>query len=212
MTLRTTDGTQLAFDWMGSDFQCTEIKDRNGNFITINYNEFGRISTILDTLKRTINFNYSANSLSSITQTWTVDGSPVTHTWASFAYRNPDLTIQTNFTGLTNVGPQNGSTLKVLSQVTLNDGSSFTFDYTSWGQVWKISNFATDGHLRNYRSYNLPLDQTIAQTDCPRFTERRDWARNWNGDTNGVPATNEETITGFAAPSATSWTMPDGTA
>jgi YD repeat-containing protein len=212
MTLRTTDGAQLSFDWMGSDFQCTEIKDRNGNFITINYNELGRISTIVDTLKRTINFNYSANNLSSITQTWTVNGSPVTHTWASFAYRNPDLPIQTNFQGLTNVGPQNGSTLKVLSQVTVNDGSSFTFAYTSWGQVWKISNFATDGHLRNYRSYNLPLDQTTAQTDCPRFTERRNWARNWNGDMNGLPSSSEETVSSFAVPGATSWTMPDGTA
>ncbi|HET6889937.1 MAG TPA: lamin tail domain-containing protein, partial [Pyrinomonadaceae bacterium] len=213
MTLRTTDGTQLSFDWMGSDFQCTEIKDRNGNFITINYNEFGKIATIVDTLNRTINFNYENNYLSSIKQTWTVNGGTQQHTWASFFYRNPDLTIQTSFQGLTNVGPQNGSTLKVLSQVTVNDGSSFTFDYTSWGQVWKISHFAIDGTtLLNYRSYNLPLDSSTGQTDCPRFTQRLAWARDWNGDTNGVPAANEESPTGFAAPSATNWTMPDGTA
>lgn len=212
MTLSTTDGTQLLYDWQGSDFQCTEIKDRNGNFITINYNEFGRIDTIVDTLNRTIRFNYDGSeSLISITQDWTVNGAPQQHTWASFVYRNPDLPIQVNFPGLINVGPQTGSTLKVLSEVTLNDGSRFNFDYTSWGQVWKISNFAADGHLLNYRSYNLPLDGNTAQSDCPRFTERRDWARNWNGDTNGVPASNEESVTGFAAPTATSWTMPDGT-
>jgi len=44
MVLRTTDGTQLSYAWMGSDYQCTQIKDRNGNFITINYTAFGRIS------------------------------------------------------------------------------------------------------------------------------------------------------------------------
>jgi YD repeat-containing protein len=50
MTLRTTDGTQLSYGWMGNDYQCTQIKDRNGNFITINYDGLGRIDTVLDTL------------------------------------------------------------------------------------------------------------------------------------------------------------------
>jgi YD repeat-containing protein len=208
MTLRTTNGTQLSYTWMGSDFQCTQIKDRNGNFITINYTQFGRIDTVVDTLNRTIKFNYDSDYLSSITQVWTVNGAPQTHTWASFAYRNPNLTLQTNFPGLTNVGPQNGSTLKVLSQVTLNDGSRFNFDYTSWGQVWKISNFAADGNLLNYRSYNLPLDSNTAQTDCPRFTERRDWAENWNKNQSGIE---QEVVTQFAVPAGASWTMPDGT-
>ncbi len=33
MILRTSDGTQLLYIWTGSDFQCREIKDRNGNFL-----------------------------------------------------------------------------------------------------------------------------------------------------------------------------------
>jgi YD repeat-containing protein len=213
MTLRSTDGTQLSYAWMGSDFQCAQIKDRNGNFITINYNDLGRIDTIVDTLNRTLRFNYDGNSLNSITQTWA--GAPQPHIWASFAYRNPDLTIQTNFPGLINVGPQNGSTLKVLSQVTLNDGSRFNFDYTSWGQVRKISNFGTDGHLLNYRSYNLPLDSTTPQTDCPRFTERRDWARDWNrsgplGAANVPVGPEEEVVTTYSLTENAVWTLPSG--
>src|SRR5258707_864549 len=106
MTLRTTDGTQLSYWWMGNDYQCTQIKDRNGNFITINYDGLGRIDTVLDTLSRTVKFNYDTNGLSTITQTWT--GVPQPHTWAPFAYSN--LPIQTSFSGLTVLGPQNGST------------------------------------------------------------------------------------------------------
>ena len=216
MTLRSTDGTQLSYVWKGIDFQCTQIKDRNGNFITINYTSFGRIDTVVDTLNRTIKFNYDgSNSLTSITQTWTIGGSPVTHHWADFTYSNPDLTIQTNFTGLTNLGPQNGSTLKVLTRVTFSDQSRFDFDYTSWAQVWKISSFATDGHLLNYRSYNLPQNGSVAHTDCPRFTERRDWAKNWNrSGPNGVAnlpvGAEQEVVTTYAVPEGTSWTLPDG--
>jgi hypothetical protein len=44
------------------------------------------------------------------------------------------------------------------------------------------------------------------QTDCPRFTERHDWAENWND--------NNEAITTYSAASDNSWaqqTAPDGT-
>ena len=208
MILRTTDGTQLKYELKGSDFQCTEIKDRNGNFITVNYTAFGRISTVVDTLSRTITFNYDGTTLTSITQTWTVNGAPLTHFWATFVYRNPNLPIQTNFRGLTKIGPQNGSTIKVLKGVTFADSSRFEFDYTSWGQVWKVSNFATDG-----ASAQLPCLQSSAGRqhrvpDCPRFTERRDWAKNWNRNGSGIE---QEAITQFAVPLSTSWTLPDGT-
>ena len=198
MVLRTTDGTQLKYELKGSDFQCTEIKDRNGNYITINYTTSGRIDTVIDTLGRSIKFNYDANGwLTSITQIWNQNQpSQVTHNWATFDYTN--TTIQTNFTGLTLNGPSNGSTIKTVSKVTLADSSHFDFSYTSWGQVWKVSSFAADNHLLNYRSYNLPQTAT-AQTDCPRFTERRDWAENWNQNVSGVE---QEAITTFAEPAS----------
>jgi hypothetical protein len=78
-----------------------------------------RIDTVIDTLSRTVKFNYNANGLSSITQTWTVNGQTQTHNWARFTYT--DRTIQTNFPGLTVNGPQNGTTIHALSKVKLAD-------------------------------------------------------------------------------------------
>ena len=208
MVLRTTAGTQLKYELKGSEYQCTEIKDRNGNYITINYTTFGRIDAVIDTLGRNIKFNYDSNGwLISITQIWNQNSpSQVSHNWATFEYTN--TSINTSFTGLTVSGPSNNSTIKTLSKVTLADGSHSDFSYTSWGQVWKVSSFAADNHLLNYRSYNLPQTAT-AQLDCPRFTERRDWAENWNQNISGVE---QEAVTTFAepVPNAT-WTVPHDT-
>jgi len=218
MTVLTSNGTQLSYVWMNSEYNCTQIKDRNGNYITITYNSFGRIDTVIDTLARSIKFNYDASGLlTSITQIWN-QGSPneVTHNWAVFSYG--ETFIQTNFTGLTVYGPANNSSIKTLSKVTLADGLHIDFSYTSWGQVWKVSNFAPNNDLLNYRAYKLPGSPLLAsgpQDDCPRFTERRDWAKYWNGDTNGDPdgtPSNEDAVTTFAAPVSDSWIMPDETA
>ena len=215
MVLRTTDGMQLKYVSKVTGFQCTEMKDRNGNFITVNYTSFGRIDTIVDTLGRTVTFNYnvSDNTLTSITQNWA--GQP-NHVWASFTYVNSE--IQTNFNGVTNVGPINGSMVKVLRSVVVNDGASYLFDYTTWGQVSKISKFAAEAnHLLNYRSYNLAPNANSQQSDCPRFSERRDWAENWNRGgslgASGLPAGPEEEVlsSSWTDPAPASWTMPDGT-
>ncbi len=218
ITVRSVEGSELSYEWKGVDYQCTRIKDRNGNFITINYTTFGKIDTVVDTLGRTIKFNYDGtNYLTSITQTWTVDGSPVTHYWARFSY--VDQSIQTTFPNLIVVGPQNNTNLHVLSQVKLDDESHYDFAYTSWGQVWKISNSAGD-HLLNYRSYYLPGSPMLAssaQSDCPRFTMRFDWAENWNRSGAPGPAglpvgAEQEVSTTYSGPVGTSWTLPDGTA
>lgn len=200
MILRTTDGTQLSYELKGGEYRCTKIKDRNGNFITITYDTLGRIATVIDTLWRTINFNYVGNDLESITQSW----QSVTHYWARFTYA--DLTVQTNFFNLTVVGPQNNSVLRVLTKVKFDDDSYNAFLYTSWGQVWMITNQAASGTLLNYRSYNLPLDNIPEKTDCPRFTQRHDWAKNWNRDQNG---NEQEATTGFTAPVSATWTPPN---
>lgn len=210
MVMRTTDGVQFSYLWYGNDFQCTQIKDRNGNFITVNYTGPGRIDTIVDTLGRTIQFNYdTSNYPISITQTWGGQSQP--HVWASFEYY-PNVQIQTNFTNLTAVGP---SAIKALSKVILDDNSSYAFDYTSWGQIWKIYNYAADGHLLAYRAYNLPGNNLTPQTDCPRFTDRHDWAEDWNRGgplgSAGLPAGAEgEVHTYHTIPAGTSWTLPDG--
>ncbi len=211
LILRATDGTQLQYAWQGADYQCTQIKDRNGNYITINY-AGGQIATVVDTLGRTLTFNYTDGRPTSITQDW----GGTTHNWARFFYA--DLTISANFQGLTMIGTPNGATGKVLKEVRFSDESRVVFNYTSWGQVWKIEERVPDGDLTkliNYRSYNLPQNNSTPQTDCPRFTERRDWAENWNrGGTEGLAklptGAEQEAVTTFNL-TATSWTLPDQT-
>jgi len=204
MTLKLPDGTQMSYLWEGHDYQCTQIKDRNGNFITVTYAD-NKIDTIVDTLARTIKFSYLNDDLNSITEYWTINGVQQSHTWAVFTYDNK--IIQTSFTGVTVIGPSNGVFIRVLTRVTFLDNSHFDFDYTPWGQVWKVSQYGINDYLLNTRAYNLrgsPFLPTGSESECPRFTERHEWAANWNRDTQGNP---QEAITGFAVTSSA--TIPD---
>ncbi len=144
LILRSTDGSQCTMYYSMGQYRCTEIKDRNGNFITINYNSYDTlsISTITDTLGRTVNFNYDVyGNLSSITQPWTRDlasggQATETHQWASFSYGLQY--IGNSFSGLTTYGPVNQN-ITVLTAVNLPDGSQYSFDYNNYGQVTKIT-------------------------------------------------------------------------
>jgi hypothetical protein len=207
LVVTTTDGTQYSYLLYGNKFQCIEIKDRNGNYITNEY-KYGNLKKIKDTLNREIFFNYNSDqTLDTITQKRGTEQ----YRWASFSYTS--VTINTKFTGLTLVGPQNGTSLKLLSHVGLNDGSYFYFEYTSYGQVRSIVHYAADSvetdasgnsiyknsHALNYINYNLPTSSSNAQTDCPRFTEERVGAESWT-----------EVLTTYKVDSNQLWSMPDG--
>jgi YD repeat-containing protein len=166
---------------------------------------WGEIKTITDTLGRVLTFNYDGNdNLQSITQTW----GGQTHEWATFGWGTAN--IGNNFPGLNNLGP-NSTTIPVLTQVGLPDGSRYNFEYNnSYDMVSKIRHHASDDRLRRQTTYVAPA----SATDCPRLTERRDWAENWNGDTgDGVATANEEAVTSFAhdADGGCRITLPDGT-
>jgi len=209
--LYTTDGTQCRFvDVTGlGDYKCTQIKDRQGNYITIGYGSLAEIRTVTDTLGRVINFNYDEfNHLLSITQNW----GGQTHTWAAFAYGTQ--TVQTNFPGLTLNGTANGTPESVLMRVGLADGSVYSFEYNTYCQVKTIRhyapnnsnpvNFPDDYVQRAYTTYGLPDNANDPQTDCPRITSRIDWASDWNS---GVTST-------YDADPGLAWgkvTFPDGT-
>jgi YD repeat-containing protein len=206
LALLTTGGTRMTYLAEGGVYKCAAVEDSNGNLINVAYNAFGNVSTVTDTLGRVLTFNYDgAEYLQSITQTWHREvesvGQPQvvteTHYWAQFNY--DDKTVRTNFAGLTVFGPSNGQTVHALTQVQLADSSSYAFDYTTWGQVNKVTELSPDGHALNYVSLNLPADETAAQGDCPRFTESHVWAAYWNGDADGSPATNgsEEAVTTY---------------
>ena len=200
--VRTTDGTQLTFTGVtiNSEYRCTQIKDRNGNFISATYdNATGQMLSVTDTLGRIISFVYDGSSnLQSIRQTW--DGA--THDWATFNYGS--VYVAPNFGGGLAVNGPNNAYVTVLNRVNLHDGSYFTFNYNAaFGQVNQINRYAADAQLLSYTAYTL--NTSAGQTDCPRFTERRDWAENWN---NGAPA-----VTTYSVAGDSSWiqlTAPDG--
>lgn len=230
------DGTRLKYN---SYFQCEEIRDRNGNRITLTHDEsYGLRTKITDTLGREINFHYyddagrdfyEANysgyfALTDIKQSRKDEnGNAVTVTLAHFGYS--DITINTNFSGGSEI--PNGTLWPMLTTALLADGSLYKFAHTSYGQVKTISRYAPqvanpsttslcapnvttgcDYRLLSYTTYNLPStddpNNNAAQSDCPRFTSRFDWAFEWNA---GV-------TTSFSSASDNSWgqvTTADGT-
>ena len=203
LLVRTTEGTQFKFEpvIINSEYRCTEIKDRNGNYISATYNSTsGHLLTITDTLGRVVTFMYDGdNNLQRIRQTW----AGLAHDWATFNYGQ--VLVAPAFGGGLSVNGPNGNYTTVLTQVNLHDGTYFTFNYNApFAQVNRINHYAADGHLRNYTSYNV--SSAAGQTECPRFTERRDWADNWNN--------NIEALTTYIVAGDGSWTeetMPDRT-
>ncbi len=203
LIVRTTDGTQMTFVpvTINSEFRCTQIKDRNGNYISATYNTTnGHLLTITDTLNRVVSFIYDASgNLTSIRQTW----AGVAHDWATFSYGQ--VYVAPAFGGGLSVNGPNNNYTTVLTQVNLHDGSYYTFNYNAaFAQVNRINQYASDNRLRTYTSYNV--SSSAGQTECPRFTERRDYAELWN---NG-----NEAVTSYSVAADRSWTQetaPDGT-
>ncbi len=178
LLVHATDGTKLSFSEINGEYRCVEIKDSNGNYITVNNNSLGQISSVTDTLGRVINFNYDTNTnLTSITQAW--NGQP-SHQWVSFGWGTH--TMQSSFSGAAVVGTANGAVYPVITQVALNDTSYFTFDYTNSLQVSLVKKYF-GAVERNARGFNY---ETPA-SDVPRLISSSVSAQNWTG-INGVPA------------------------
>ena len=200
LLVQATDGTRLAFTYFNGEYRCSEVKDRNGNYLTVNYNSLGQITNIIDTLSRVINFNYDSNAnLISITQAW--NGQP-SHQWVSFGWGT--RTMQSSFAGAAVVGTANGVVLPVITQVALNDSSYFTFDYTNSLQVSVIRKYF-GGVERNATSFNYETPGS----DVPRLISSSVSAQNWTG-VNGVPS-QLTTQYGVAADGACVLVAPDGT-
>ncbi len=44
----------MKYVWKAGAYRCVEVKDSNGNFITVNHDEAGLLRTVKDTLGRII--------------------------------------------------------------------------------------------------------------------------------------------------------------
>ncbi|MDX6610933.1 MAG: hypothetical protein QOD75_119 [Blastocatellia bacterium] len=185
LVVRSIDGTQLNYTKLNNEWRCNQIKDRNGNYLTINYNWRGQITTVKDTLERQITFNYDGNSnLLSITQDWNGQ----THEWATFGWSTVQIQpgFSGNISGITYAG-----TIPVVTQIGLADHSYYKFIYSTslTGQVSRItyygsdSNPASDNHPLNYTTF----EYESTSMDCPRISAIRVWGEYWN-NANGVPA------------------------
>ena len=177
LTLRTSDGTQLRYQIHAGAYRCNQIKDANGNFLTVTYTSFGKINSITDTLGRVLNFAYDGyNHVTDITQTWAGQS----HLWAHFDYA--DLTINTNFAGgiyYVN-GPANNTTISVLSRIITNDGARYAFVYNSYGQATHFWRYGQEDNQRAALGYLMDLPSG-GLSDCPRFYLRGEWAFEWIG-------------------------------
>jgi len=203
----TTDGTQMKYLWeAGADrFVCKEIKDRNGNFITIGYDSNGLLNTVTDTLGRVVTITNTDGYPTSITQNWKASNgegpSTDAKTWAAFTYTNK--TINTNYYGLSVIGPLNGHSLKVLDKITYLDGSSTKFTYNGYGQVYKVANIAADSPSHELNSTELDLETPTTSTDVPRFTSTSTTTEKFN---DGSPST--VTVTNTAPSAAANYSLP----
>lgn len=172
------NGTQVTYtQWAGASFanlwNPIRITDTNGNRISIAYNSSNHIASIVDTLNRTIIFNYSNTGfLSSITQ-----GAKI---YASFAWSS--VALNYSFAGLsvsapgntTGSGTSNGAAINVISSCTYPNGTGYQFVYGDWGIVNKIQKMSagTSPSVRDYTSYNYPLASAGALLDTPTYNEQ----------------------------------------
>jgi YD repeat-containing protein len=182
LTLRPADGSRLSYSLQGSQYKCTRVEDRNGNFITLAYNAAGEVSSFTDTLGRVVTVSYDGNG-----RPLAVEQSRAgqVHQWATFGYTNVTMGAGFDTQHVSVLGPANGTAISVLSQVSLDDGSRYNFLYNSWGQVYRTERHAPDGRLLSYTEYDLqsPTAGKSAVTRSPgwscrgltRLTSRAPW-------------------------------------
>lgn len=151
--LRRKDGTQWKYEQVGSTaiYRPIQIKDTNGNYITIAYKSattsYGKfaIETITDTLGRTITFGYDGSyRLTSITAPAVTSG---TRTVATFVWGTTSLTY--NFTLSVEDTLTSGSTINVLTECKYANDTKYVFSYGTWGIVNQISFKSATGNTRS---------------------------------------------------------------
>jgi hypothetical protein len=177
-TLVRKDGTIWQYQQVPGATQFyrpVQIIDTNGNSISISYStvtgaDKQSISTIVDTVGRTITFNYNAsNELTSITAPALGGG---TKTVAYFTWST--LTLNYAFTlGVTD-SPASGSTINVLSgcnyanSAGTGSGQGYTFSYGDWAIVDKITQLSATSTPRSYVRYDFP-SASSALSDSPTY-------------------------------------------
>jgi hypothetical protein len=211
-----------AFPSQATLFRPIQVKDRNGNYITISYvagaGNDQHIDTVVDTLGRVIRFVYDgANHLSQITQAVSTATDPSgTHVWATFSWAQLPLTY--SFSGLSVVSaPATGSSIWVLKSCSFANQTGYRFGYGAWGIINRIDQLSSSGLVRSYETYNFP-DASQPLSDAPRYTNMTispdgtatsQW--NYAETQSGTGQITSETVTDPMGTSSTITVNTDGT-
>jgi hypothetical protein len=181
--LRTTNGTQITFGVSATasgDYQFlpTQIKDRNGNFLTIVYKQLSNNDTVLDyvldTLGRRIDFYYANNRLTEIRQD---------RNGTLFKYAIIDYTAVTLSGTFSSVPTRDlsGTTVYLPSRITYPTGVNLRFLHNSYGQVTKVEKWVPtlSGQGTERMVAYSSLTHGSAVDRSPSLTTRGENAENW---------------------------------
>jgi RHS repeat-associated protein len=164
-----------AFPSQATLFRPIQVKDRNGNYITINYltgtGNDQHIDTVVDTLGRVIKFVYDgANHLSQITQAVDPNTDPSgTHVWATFNWAQVPFAYSFSSSLSVLSSPATGSSIWVLTGCSFANLTGYKFSYGAWGIINRIDQLSSTGLVRSYETYNYP-DASQPLNDAPRYT------------------------------------------
>ena len=205
-TLYYPDGTVATFGAGGGGYRLypTQIKDRNGNYISISYagtNGAGpKISSITDTLGRYINFYYATNGdLIAITQPGLSTSDVQT---IRFYYTDVTLSSGLFDSSFGVYGPSSVHTLQYVYFPTSSEASGahtgYKFDYSPYGMVRQITKLrgmtvsststsspgsvTSEGTMAAQTTYSYPTSAQ-ALTDVPTYATRTD---DWAGRTTSM--------------------------
>lgn len=154
-----------------------KIEDSTGNFITINYEDTAstNLSSVVDTVGRTISFVYSNGLLTCVTDATTCNAAG-SRTF-NFAW-NTNYILNYQFSSYVVewpalLPPFQGSSIPytVLIGITRPDGTQVQFTYGDWMIVNDIREVSNNGSLRYEANYNFPLASAGPLTDPPTYTQ-----------------------------------------
>ncbi|MGZ3610027.1 MAG: hypothetical protein ACXVBU_08180, partial [Ktedonobacteraceae bacterium] len=155
-----------------------KIEDTSGNFITINYvdNFSTSLSSVVDTVGRTITFVYANGLLSCVTDAATCNAAgsrTFNFSWNSQYILNYQFSLLITSVW-SPVPPLQGSSIPytVLSGVTRPDGTMVQFNYGDWMIVNDIRELSNNGSLRYEANYKFPSASAGPLTDPPTYTQQ----------------------------------------
>ena len=135
------------------DFRPTKIEDSNGNFITINYvaGHDQAISSVVDTVGRTILFNYNTSgelqSLTNPAGNPAADQGPSTYATFQWGTKYGSGYVWYRFKApfLSYTAPAFTNPLNVLLGCQYPNQTGYTFTYGDWGIINQISKYGSNG-------------------------------------------------------------------